>query len=329
MRVGMVDILLATYNGEKYLRKQIESILNQTYDMWHLLIRDDGSSDATKKIIKEYVCAYPSKIENIEDNRGNVGVVRNFKSLLQRSEHEYIMFCDQDDIWDHNKISREVKVMKEAEAQNNLKPILVFSDLREIDSEENILVDSFNTKNRFSLDKIILSQILFRNVVTGCTMLINKFLANELLNMPDDIKMHDHWVTLACLVNNGCIRYINTPTVSYRQHSGNVIGDKSLSKRDIIKKIFGIADYNEGKKKTVTYYKKVEYQIHMLYKLYKEQISKKNKEMLEDFDKIWIKPPGKRIYYLFKYRCFQKRMYDNLLLIMYFYKWGSNSNNLK
>jgi rhamnosyltransferase len=121
-----IDILMATYNGEKYIHEQIESIINQTYKNWRLLISDDGSVDGTVEIIKKYI-KKDKRIELIEDNLGNLGVVKKFRELLKRAEADYIMFSDQDDIWLNNKIERTLnevfKFKERIEA-----PLLIHSD---------------------------------------------------------------------------------------------------------------------------------------------------------------------------------------------------------
>ena len=98
-----IDILMATYNGEKYLSEQIESIISQTYTEWNLLVRDDGSSDNTCVILTEYE-KKDSRIKVIKDNKGNLGIVKNFEELLYNSNSEFIMFTDQDDVWKKDKI---------------------------------------------------------------------------------------------------------------------------------------------------------------------------------------------------------------------------------
>jgi glycosyltransferase involved in cell wall biosynthesis len=87
----MIDILLATYNGEAYLRQQIDSILAQTFQKWHLIIRDDGSCDNTRNICTEYVERYPDRIQMLEDNLGNLGIHKNFETLLKSATNEYII----------------------------------------------------------------------------------------------------------------------------------------------------------------------------------------------------------------------------------------------
>ena len=103
-----IDILMATYNGEKYLVEQLDSIINQTYRNWNLLIRDDNSTDKTLEIIQNYH-KKDKRIKILKDNKGNLGIVRNFEELLKSSESEFIMFSDQDDIWVENKLDMYLK----------------------------------------------------------------------------------------------------------------------------------------------------------------------------------------------------------------------------
>ena len=98
-----IDILMATYNGEKYIVEQIDSIINQTYKNWNLLIRDDNSTDRTLEIIKNYQ-KKDARIRILDNNKVNLGIVKNFEKLLKISESELIMFSDQDDIWKKGKI---------------------------------------------------------------------------------------------------------------------------------------------------------------------------------------------------------------------------------
>ena len=106
---SQVDILLATYNGERFLDEQMHSLLSQSYTEWHLIIRDDGSTDNTLAIIQRYKKQYPNKITILEDNLANLGACRNFGRILEQSDADYAMFCDQDDVWLPKKIPRPAK----------------------------------------------------------------------------------------------------------------------------------------------------------------------------------------------------------------------------
>ena len=123
-----IDILLATYNGSKYLHEQLDSILSQSYENINVIIRDDGSSDNTVMIIKEYE-QKDNRVKLLSDNLGNLGFVRNFEKLMKNSTSEYLMFSDQDDIWYNNKVETSYKRIKAIEEKNGKScPILVHTN---------------------------------------------------------------------------------------------------------------------------------------------------------------------------------------------------------
>ncbi len=107
----MVAILLSTYNGQLYLKEQIDSLLDQTYKNWCLFVRDDGSSDDTLQIISTYAKKCPERIVLLTDNRGNIKPAASFMQLLSMVDMDYYMFCDQDDIWLSTKIERTYEEM--------------------------------------------------------------------------------------------------------------------------------------------------------------------------------------------------------------------------
>ena len=110
---------MATYNGEKYLAEQLDSIINQTYHNWNLLIRDDNSTDRTLEIIQDYQ-KKDNRIKLLKDNKGNLGIVKNFEELLKNSESEFIMFSDQDDIWIENKLDAYLKTAEKIKTKGFL-----------------------------------------------------------------------------------------------------------------------------------------------------------------------------------------------------------------
>ena len=137
-------ILLAAYNGAKFIRQQIDSIRNQTYTNWRLLIRDDGSNDGTVEIVREY-CEMDDRIELILNDTERHGAFLNFWQLIDIAYHgedyDYYFFSDQDDIWEPNKIERMVEF---AEEQNEQIPMLFYSDMKIIDGANNIKLAGLN-----------------------------------------------------------------------------------------------------------------------------------------------------------------------------------------
>lgn len=223
----MIAILLSTYNGEKFLRQQLDSIINQDYRDWTLYIRDDGSSDNTLKILHEYYELY-DKIIIIKDNLGNLGVAQSFFCLMNCVDANYYMFCDQDDIWLQNKISISLNCMHELESSYGTKlPLLVFTDLQIVDADLNVLNKSFfencGTTSIVSTQKFHYTG----SMVPGCVMLFNKSAKD--VSAPykkSKYVIHDYWLILKTISNHGYIKCLNLPTMLYRQHGHNTLGAK-------------------------------------------------------------------------------------------------------
>ncbi len=214
-----VDVLLATYNGEKYLKCQLDSILNQTHKNIRLLINDDCSTDNTRVILKEYE-EKDDRIK-VKYNEKNLGYVKNFEDLLKRVENKYFALSDQDDFWKKEKIEKSLNKLLEEDAD------LVFTDLEPVDEKLKIITPSMV---RFmQMDKNIKKhqdyKLLFlRNCVTGCTILSKKELINKYIPIPTKKPMvHDWWMALI-ISQIGKITFLDEPTIKYRQHGNNQLG---------------------------------------------------------------------------------------------------------
>lgn len=224
MKTKKVEILLATYNGEQYLREQLESLVNQDYENWMIRACDDASTDGTYTILKEYLENYPDKFILTKNKKGFGSAKKNFMNLIQNSSCDYVMCCDQDDVWLPNKISLTLQEMKKNE-QGDL-PVLVHTDLKVVDSKLQVLSESFFQHSNFR-KKFDLNEILIQNFVTGCTMMMNRPMV-QLLNRVDDcdrILMHD-WVASVLATSVGKVVFVDTPTMLYRQHGVNSVGAK-------------------------------------------------------------------------------------------------------
>lgn len=217
-----VAILMSTYNGEQYLKEQINSIINQSYSDWHLYIRDDGSTDRTAEIIDRYT-KQDSRITFCNQKHiENLGVTKSFMQLLSITDANLYMFSDQDDVWKKDKVLLSVKAM--SKNTNADQPACVFTELQVVD--KNLAPLKLMNNNDVWFD---FPHFLFGNCVTGCTMMINQQLKAKLkLNLTkiDNIYLHDWWIALIASAVGKFI-YIKEPTILYRQHNNNVEGSKS------------------------------------------------------------------------------------------------------
>lgn len=212
----VVDILMTTYNGEKYLREQLDSILTQDYPNFRLIIADDRSTDMTPMILEEYA-KHDSRIQLIKNTR-NLGVIKNFEQLLYLSTASYFMFCDQDDVWATEKISLSLSRLIKTGA------MMVYSDLTITDDKMNVRHHSYMQRHRIqAIKEISWKALLVQNIVTGCTIMGRSELKKYALPFPKGIAMHDAWLALAASAN-GRVGYIEQPLVLYRQHNDNLVG---------------------------------------------------------------------------------------------------------
>lgn len=215
-----VSVLMSTYNGEKYLQEQIDSILDQKNVDVNLIIRDDGSSDNTKDIVKRYVKKYDS-ISFYEGK--NLGVGKSFYKLLcDAPESDYYAFSDQDDIWLPDKLSRAISFIKDNQNEES-QPIVYVSNQTIIDKNGIIIKQRFLKEPKHDLFDCINN-----NVLCGCTMVLNQYLRCFLTDknrLPSDdvikVRIHDTWIVLAANVV-GDVIYDPDGRILYRQHNSNV-----------------------------------------------------------------------------------------------------------
>jgi glycosyltransferase involved in cell wall biosynthesis len=219
-----IDILMATFNGEKFLREQILSILDQDYGNFSLIISDDASIDSTPEIIRDFQKKYPDKIQFYPLSE-NIGVVNNFSRLMELSESNYSMFADQDDVWLPFKISVTIKKMKELENKyGEFFPLLVATDLSVVDENLQIIHPSFWKFSHINpLLGLKLNRVLVRGVFTGCTMMLNRELLELSCPIPKESITHDYWIGLIA-PSFGKIGIIHQATILYRTHAKNVMG---------------------------------------------------------------------------------------------------------
>ncbi len=222
---GKIDILLSTYNGERYLRELLESIINQSFTDWRLLIRDDGSRDKTPEILDEYHRRNPDKIILMPQADGNLGAMLSFGKLMEYSTASYVMFCDQDDVWLKDKIQLSFNKLLELEQKfGHERPLLVYTDSMLADQDLNVISNSMLHHMGFDRPKVAqFRNLILCNVAIGNTVIFNRALVKLSCPIPKDATMHDWWVAIVASAF-GHVDYVPSPTVFYRQHDDNVCG---------------------------------------------------------------------------------------------------------
>lgn len=244
-----VQILLATYNGEKYLTEQLDSLITQTYTNWECLISDDCSTDKTLEIIEKY-CNSDSRFRLVSKGIKHSSLNENFLDLMQRSSAEYILFCDQDDYWLENKVETLVgKIITESKDNYDI-PICVFSDAYIANSSLEIINESFQSTLKNDAKFVDIIDILGSNVVQGCSSIINRKLVEMVVSEGnfDYFNVYD-WLIGAIASSNGVLVYIPNRLLLYRQHEFQVCGTKKESVAHYLIRLFQNALLDREQKK--------------------------------------------------------------------------------
>lgn len=221
----VIDVLLAAYNGEKYLPEQLASLQAQTAADFRVLMQDDGSADATPELLTS-VCRSDPRFALGQAQGQHLGAVGNFLSLLRQSDADYTALCDQDDVWSPDRLDACRRALQEAEARLGREtPLLVHSDARLIDAEGRELAPSFFGRQGWDGTAVTLPRLLVQNNVTGCTLMMNAALRDLVATHGDAnaMFMHDWFIALTAAAF-GQIIFLDHPLVNYRQHGSNVMG---------------------------------------------------------------------------------------------------------
>ncbi len=296
-----VQILMSTYNGEKYLQEQLDSILAQTYPNIEILIRDDGSKDATLEILEEYA----KKQKRITYIKGkNCGAAKSFFQLLKKADKkaDYYAFSDQDDIWEINKIERAVKwlerqrIILKTEKEKEI-PVMYCSALKVVDQQKNVLY--IEGKERKTRD-LSFGNALVENCCTGCTIVINQKLQKMVAQKRiPECSMHDWWLymTASCF---GKVIYDRKPCIQYRQHEENVVGMEHSRIDRLKKKIRG---FHKGRNV-------ISYQLMEFYRLYHPKGEKG--KLLKQF--LYAKKhPIYRVFLIMNNKIYRQRKIDTII----------------
>lgn len=230
-----VCVLMSVYNGEKYLREQVESILNQEGVKVYLLIRDDGSIDSSLTILD----TFGSQIQVIHEK--NVGIIQSYSLLVKEGiniDCDYYAFSDQDDIWDKRKLLRAVELLDKLDSQ---KPALYFSNLEYTDENIRSLGLVYPKKPYYTK-----KNSLIWNYAYGCTEVFNRKAAEMYCKgLGKRMWMHDYWLYLIGMHLGNCY-YDDKSYISYRQHGANSVGFNHSIRRKLKNKLSSIKKLNES-----------------------------------------------------------------------------------
>jgi glycosyltransferase involved in cell wall biosynthesis len=264
-----VIVLMATFQGEKHLREQLDSILKQTRIPDRILARDDGSYDETRNILMEYASARPGLFEVMHgENKGFVG---NFLTLVEAvpADAKYIFFCDQDDVWVPEKIQRGIEQLSAIEPA---MPTLLFT--RVVVTGPTLLPSGLSPLH----SRLDFGHALAENAVTGCSMCANSALISKLKdNMPDSrwVVAHDWWLYLMA-TGFGSVLFDPVPSLFYRQHGGNVEGATVGRMKTLVGRVQGTWTGKWARKRPWN-------MLSHFHSLYADLLPKKNRLLLEDF----------------------------------------------
>jgi|GEM_PF-81262 len=270
-----VHIVMATYNGGLYIKEQLDSLLKQTYENWELLIRDDNSTDNTLDIIHQYQLHEP-RIHLTVNTSPVKGACRNFAELFKLKKNDpdcdYLMFCDQDDIWLPDKLAATFLTMRRMETEYPGQPALVYGNFQPVDVNASTFNGLYKLKHSIKLQSLLSS-----NYVYGCTILINRAMIFEVDNIPNEAVNHDYWLALVASLNRSS--FISKPMMYYRQHnnnaSGNVSGNNSMLARLRRNLLAPERELNDLKKRLATF--------RLFLHRYQSQMSPKQQSMIEDY----------------------------------------------
>ena len=308
-------IMLSTYNGNKYIREQLDSLYSQKDVEIHILVRDDGSKDDTVEILKEYRQKY-GKMTIYRDK--NVGAAMSFHILMKYayndfSNYNYYAFSDQDDVWLPEKIALQVA---EATKHPQEEPLLVYTDLKVVDENLNVQHESMiRTQSDHANTELI--QELTENTVTGGVAMINHALADLWTGQEKHaLLMHDWYLALLATAF-GKLIYIDRPTELYRQHSSNVLGARTLRKR--------VKNWVRPHILFAKYWNLIESSQEQAKNLLDLPVSSQTKEIIENFVTIMDVPLKERLRRIRQYgyrknRAFHTVVFTSLILTKFAYR---------
>ena len=293
----MVDILMATYNGEAFVEEQVQSIINQTYTDWRLLVHDDGSTDKTMEILHR-LAEEDERVVVIEDGVQRLGVARNFIHLAKQSTAAYCMFCDQDDVWLPNKVEKMVHAI---EQYNQGIPQVVYTNAFLWSPDRGIISD----KNTLTYPTTLRQTLFLNTGIQGAAAIFNRAMRELIVEPLSYYAMHDHVLLLAGICF-GEVHYLHESLMYYRQHEHNVTGNAPGS---IAKKIALMWENREVRLVNKEHYEGLK----AFYERFEAQIKDDDKQVIEAFLAMKARKRIARMRCVMEYRF---KLFDSVTLLL-------------
>jgi hypothetical protein len=292
-----LQILLATYNGERYVATQLESLLVQDFTDFEVLVSDDRSSDATLEIVQRYAEA-DTRIRVLDNDVRHGNARDNFFSLLKRAAAPYVAFCDQDDLWLPDKLAVEMAEMHRLEiAYGADAPLLVYSDLAVASEDLSIIAPSLLAYSGADPHRLSLANLMSQNTAAGCSIVVNRPLYRDTMRLPanvDGVGMHDWWMMVTAAAF-GHIGYVDQPTSLYRQHGDNSVGASSGSPLDIVRNLGAYASALLPNEQQLGAIEMRVRQAGAFAEAYDGQLSERDQELCEGLSRLLDLPPLARL----------------------------------
>jgi glycosyltransferase involved in cell wall biosynthesis len=303
-----IDVLMATWNGSRFIEQQLESLFHQSSQNFRLIVRDDASTDSTLQIIERFRARRPESVL-VNRNSTRQGACRTFSLLAAESDAPYFAFCDQDDVWLSDKLERELTAAKQIEAEcGDHTPVMVFSDMELIGPDNRRQSASMWKMKHMNPHRATLGALLVQNLVTGCTVLGNHSLLLKGLPIPEEALMHDFWLGLVAAAF-GRLVPLDKVTVRYRQHENNANGaGKGFRIGDAFRRVVQDPVFAQGIARSRS-------QSRKFTERYASQLSPQQKEVLQAWSRSKDLPVGVRQWTLYRNGLRRTRFLNNLAFL--------------
>ncbi|RMF44251.1 MAG: glycosyltransferase family 2 protein [Deltaproteobacteria bacterium] len=305
-----VDIVLPMYNGTPFLVEQLDSLLCQSYGNFNLFAIDDASTDGTVELFKNIV-SKAGRGAYLEVNEVNRGIIDSLNSIICKTQAPYIMLCDQDDIWEREKVKRALSEIEKLEARLGTQtPILVYTDLKVVNSEGSLIAESYmRYMSMANKPPERLGRIVMQNRATGCACIFNRSLKDLAFPVPAEAIMHDWWLFLVASVF-GTAHFCPDNSTRYRQHEKNSVGAVQPGRR--LKRFMGSGFDIAGARRT---YRSIRRQAEAFLQRYSDALPDPERTLLEEFVSLSECSFLKRRYFLIKNGFLKDGLLRNLLLM--------------